>query len=185
MAHTNPHFHFIINPYYQDQLKDLYLLSKLRCADWFSRTLAGSGWIGGCHVPGGVRRNWHAGALHCRISTGLFDIQQIGVYGVETRIHSVVSAQGVELLEQVPLVVEEHGVRILGVDVHRAVDNRVVRVPSGSIVEVEGSHADGLDVQAQVGLRIHAQQGEQQRELQQLLPVQFLYAQHLGRLLTN
>lgn len=104
------------------------------------------------------------------------------MYGIEARIHSVVSAQRVELLEQIPLVVEKHGIRILRVDEHRAVDNRVVRVPSGAVVEIQGSHADGLDVEAQVGLGIHAQQGEQQRELQQLLPIEFLYAQHLGRL---
>lgn len=158
----------------------MYLLSKLRCVNWFCRTLGGSWWIRRCHVPGCVCRNWHTGACQCGVSTGLFDIQQISVNGIETRIHSVVSPQRVEFLEQIPLVVQKHGIRALRVDEHGAMDNRVIRVPSGSVVEIQGSHADGLDVQAQIRLWIHPQQGEQQRELQQLLPIQLLYAQHVA-----
>lgn len=64
-------------------------------------------------------------------------------------------------------------------------NDRVIRMPAGSIVEIQGADADGLDIQAQIGLRIHAQQGQQQRQLQQLLPVEFLDAQHLPSLGTQ
>jgi len=54
---------------------------------------------------------------------------------------------------------------------HGTMDDGVIGVPTGSIVKIQGAHTDSLNVQAQIGLWIHAQQGEQQRQLQQLLPV--------------